>query len=44
MSRQQEVELNLSFIKGVAKSIGFEFCVENPLIRCVTLGKVQGQS
>lgn len=44
MSRQKEGELDLSFIMRVAKSTGFESCVGNPLIRCVTLDKVQRQS
>lgn len=44
MSRQKEEKLDSSFVKRVTKSMGFEACVENPLIRCVTLSKVQGQS
>lgn len=44
MSRQKEGQLDLSFTMGVAKSTGFESCVENLLIRYMTLGKVQRQS
>ena len=40
MSRQKEEKLDSSFVKRVTKSMGFEACVENPLIRCVTLSKV----
>lgn len=37
-------ELDLSCIKGVTENMGFESCVENPFIGCMTFSEIQGQS